>query len=144
MSSDPSQRFKSSAMPRETYSRGEWVERANRAKTEEQCEDVNRHLFPMMWRAGAEWLMADAAQELLLRTSAIDAIQLSEAARNEVRARVRRILQFDLAALANAGWFSDAWPTPPVQGSSDRLTFFSAHLRLLPQAALGDMRSRDR
>jgi hypothetical protein len=51
----------------------------------------------------------DDEQNLPLREEAQRAIRLSEAARNEVRARVRRILQFDLAALANAGWFSDAW-----------------------------------
>jgi hypothetical protein len=56
-----------------------------------------------------EVIDTDNETELPLRPGALDAIQLSEVARNEVRARARRILQFDLAALANAGWFSDAW-----------------------------------
>lgn len=47
--------------------------------------------------------------QLALRTAAADSVQLSESARNEVRERARRILQFDLAALANAGWFSETW-----------------------------------
>jgi ATP-dependent helicase YprA (DUF1998 family) len=51
----------------------------------------------------------DDEQQLPLKPEAETAIQLSEAAQNEVRQRARRILQFDLAALANAGWFSDAW-----------------------------------
>jgi ATP-dependent helicase YprA (DUF1998 family) len=51
----------------------------------------------------------DDEQQLPLRSEADAAIQLSEGAQNEVRERARRILQFDLAALTNAGWFSDAW-----------------------------------
>ena len=51
----------------------------------------------------------DDEQQLPLKPEAETAIQLSEAAQNEVRQRARRILQFDLAALADAGWFSDAW-----------------------------------
>lgn len=51
----------------------------------------------------------DDEQQLPLKAEAEAAIQLSEAIQNEVRERARRILQFDLAALANAGWFSDAW-----------------------------------
>jgi ATP-dependent helicase YprA (DUF1998 family) len=47
--------------------------------------------------------------QLPLRTAAADAIQLSEAARNEVRDRARRILQFDEAELTNAGWYTEAW-----------------------------------
>jgi ATP-dependent helicase YprA (DUF1998 family)/very-short-patch-repair endonuclease len=51
----------------------------------------------------------DDEQLLPLKPEADAAIQLTEAVQNEVRERARRILQFDLAALANAGWFSDAW-----------------------------------
>jgi hypothetical protein len=51
----------------------------------------------------------DNEAQLPLRLAAADAIQVSEAAKTEVRERARRILQFDLAALANAGWFSDTW-----------------------------------
>ena len=51
----------------------------------------------------------DDEQLLPMKAEAEAAIQLSEAGQNEVRERARRILQFDLAALANAGWFSEAW-----------------------------------
>jgi Lhr-like helicase len=51
----------------------------------------------------------DDEQQLPLRPEADAAIRLTEAAQNEVRERARRILRFDLAALANAGWFSEAW-----------------------------------
>src|SRR5262249_23758880 len=47
--------------------------------------------------------------ELPLRAAAADALQLSEAARNEVRVRCRRILEFDDADLRNAGWFTESW-----------------------------------
>lgn len=56
-----------------------------------------------------EVIDTDDEVQLPLRTTALDAIQLSEAARNEVRNRARQILQFDLAALADAGWFSETW-----------------------------------
>jgi hypothetical protein len=78
---------------------------------------VQAHLHAV-WLAQVRLPLGDSIEQVIdtddeaqlpLRATAIDAIQLSEAARNEVRARVRRILQFDLAALANAGWFSDAW-----------------------------------
>ena len=46
---------------------------------------------------------------LPLHTHAAGTIQLREAARNQVRERMRIILSHDSAALATAGWFSDAW-----------------------------------
>lgn len=51
----------------------------------------------------------DQEPELPLRPEAAADIQLSEVARNAVRARVRRLLEFDLAGLADAGWFSEGW-----------------------------------
>ena len=56
-----------------------------------------------------EVISTDDEQLLPLRQAAADATRLSEADQNVVRARARRILQFDLAALANAGWYSEAW-----------------------------------
>jgi ATP-dependent helicase YprA (DUF1998 family) len=47
--------------------------------------------------------------QLPLRPAALDAIQLNEAARNEVMERSRRILRFDEAELRAAGWFADSW-----------------------------------
>jgi ATP-dependent helicase YprA (DUF1998 family) len=78
---------------------------------------VRAHLHAV-WLAQVRLPLGDSIEEVIdtddeiqlpLRPSALDAVQLSDAARNEVRSRVRRILQFDLAALTNAGWFNDAW-----------------------------------
>jgi hypothetical protein len=78
---------------------------------------VRAHLHAV-WLAQVRLPLGDSIEQVIdtddevqlpLRAEAVDAIQLSEAARNEVRERARRILQFDLAALANAGWFSDTW-----------------------------------
>lgn len=78
---------------------------------------VRAHLHAV-WLAQVRLPLGDSIEQVIdtdnevqlpLRPEAADAIQLSEAARNEVRERARRILQFDLAALANAGWFSDTW-----------------------------------
>lgn len=78
---------------------------------------VRAHLHAV-WLAQVRLPLGDSIEQVIdtdneaqlpLRANARDAIELSEAARNEVRARVRRILQFDLATLANAGWFNDAW-----------------------------------
>jgi Lhr-like helicase len=78
---------------------------------------VRAHLHAV-WLAQVRLPLGDSIEQVIdtddevqlpLRAEAADAIQLSEAARNEVRERARRILQFDLAALANAGWFSDTW-----------------------------------
>jgi Domain of unknown function (DUF1998) len=78
---------------------------------------VRAHLHAV-WLAQVRLPLGDSIEQVIdtddeaqlpLRANALDAIQLSEAARNEVRDRARRILQFDLAGLANAGWFSDTW-----------------------------------
>ncbi len=78
---------------------------------------VRAHLHAV-WLAQVRLPLGDSIEEVIdtddeaqlpLRANAAAAIQLSEAARHEVRERARRILQFDLAALANAGWFSDTW-----------------------------------
>ncbi len=59
-------------------------------------------------RSIEEVLNLDEAS-LLLHPNAAAAIQLSEAARNELRERARSILVADAGALATAGWFGDAW-----------------------------------
>ena len=51
----------------------------------------------------------DNETELPLRHDAAMAIKLSEAGRNEVMRRARRILEFDEATLRNSGWFTDQW-----------------------------------
>lgn len=56
-----------------------------------------------------EVIDTDDVQLLTLKPEAVAAIQLTEAAQNDVRERARHILRFDLAALSNAGWFSEAW-----------------------------------
>jgi Lhr-like helicase len=99
-----------------------------------------------------EVIDTDDEAQLPLRAAAIDAIQLSEPARNEVLARVRRILQCDLAALANAGWFSDAWleaviAEAPVNFNRafDRWReLFRAAIRQLTEAQTALRRARDR
>jgi hypothetical protein len=49
-------------LAKRVYSRGELVELARRAKTESECEAVNRKLFPKMCRTGAGLLREAAAQ----------------------------------------------------------------------------------
>ena len=46
---------------------------------------------------------------LLLKENAVGQIQLGEAARFELRERIRRVLAADTGFLATSGWFSDAW-----------------------------------
>jgi ATP-dependent helicase YprA (DUF1998 family) len=46
---------------------------------------------------------------LPLQTNAAGQIQLSEAARHELRERVHSLLASDRGTLASAGWFSEAW-----------------------------------
>lgn len=46
---------------------------------------------------------------LALRDNAAGQIQLSEAARSELRNRVQRILSADAGVLRSAGWFNEAW-----------------------------------
>ena len=46
---------------------------------------------------------------LLLKENAAGQIQLGEAARFELRERIRRVLAADTGFLAVSGWFSDAW-----------------------------------
>jgi len=121
---------------------------------------VRAHLHAV-WLAQVRLPLGDSIEEVIdtddeaqlpLRASALDAIQLSEPARNEVRARVRRILQFDLAALANAGWFSDAWleaviSEAPVNFNRafDRWReLFRAAIRQLTEAQTALRRARDR
>jgi Lhr-like helicase len=78
---------------------------------------VRAHLHAL-WLAQVRLPLGDSVEQTIdtdnetqlpLRATAADAIQLSDAAKNEVRDKARRILQFDLAALANAGWFSNTW-----------------------------------
>ena len=49
-------------LARSIYSRGDLVERAKRGGSEAECEDLNRKLFPALWRADAG-LREAAAQE---------------------------------------------------------------------------------
>src|SRR6185295_7137062 len=51
----------------------------------------------------------DADPNLGLRLEAAGAIQLSEAARNEVRGRMEQILEHDRADLAASGWYREGW-----------------------------------
>ncbi|MGA3266116.1 MAG: Zn-binding domain-containing protein [Verrucomicrobiota bacterium] len=94
----------------------------------------------------------DDEQQLPLRQEADAAIQLSEAARNEVRERARRILQFDLASLANAGWFNDSWlegaiaqaPTNFNRAFDRWRELFRAAIRQLTDAQIALRRARQR
>ncbi len=100
-----------------------------------------------------EVIDTDDPQQLLLKPEAAAAIQLNEAAQNAVRERARRILQFDLAALANAGWFSEAWlqtvfaeaPTNFNRAFDRWRELFRAAIRQLTEAqnALRRARRRD-
>jgi hypothetical protein len=47
--------------------------------------------------------------DLPLKTNAASQIQLSEAARFELRERIRRVLSADTGHLATSGWFNDSW-----------------------------------
>jgi ATP-dependent helicase YprA (DUF1998 family)/RNA polymerase subunit RPABC4/transcription elongation factor Spt4 len=47
--------------------------------------------------------------DLPLRTNAAGQIQLGEAAKHELRERVRRVLAPNAGLLATSGWFSDTW-----------------------------------
>jgi hypothetical protein len=77
---------------------------------------VRAHLHAV-WLAQVRLPLGESIEEVIdtddprlpLRAVTADAIQLSEVARHEVRERARRILQFDLAALKNSGWFSESW-----------------------------------
>jgi ATP-dependent helicase YprA (DUF1998 family) len=94
----------------------------------------------------------DDEQQLPLRPEAEAAIQLSEAAQNEVRERARRILQFDLAALANAGWFSEAWLQTVIAEAPANFNrafdrwreLFRAAIRQLTEAQIALRRARQR
>jgi ATP-dependent helicase YprA (DUF1998 family) len=81
-------------------------------------ESLTRAHLHAVWLAQVRLPLGDSIEQVIntddeaqlpLRPEAAAAIQLSETARKEVHERARHILQFDLAALANAGWFSDAW-----------------------------------
>ena len=121
---------------------------------------VRAHLHAV-WLAQVRLPLGDSIEEVIdtddeaqlpLRATVLDAIQLSEPARNEVRERARHILQFDLAALANAGWFSDAWleaviAEAPVNFNRafDRWReLFRAAIRQLTEAQTALRRARDR
>jgi len=77
---------------------------------------VRAHLHAV-WLAQVRLPLGESIEQIIdtdnpdlpLRTKVSDALQLSEAARNEVRDRCRRILEFDAADLRNAGWFTDSW-----------------------------------
>jgi hypothetical protein len=58
--------------------------------------------------------------QLPLRPAAADALQLSEATRNDVRARCLRILEFDDADLRNTGWFTDSWLDGVLQDAPEK------------------------
>src|SRR5207244_11935156 len=81
-------------------------------------ESLVRAHLQAVWLAQVRLPLGDSVEEVIdtdneaqlpLRAAAAAALQLSDAAKNEVRERARRLLQFDLAALANGGWFSDTW-----------------------------------
>ncbi len=94
----------------------------------------------------------DDEQQLPLRPEADAAIQLSAAGQNEVRERARRILQFDLAALANAGWFSEAWLQTVIAEAPANFNrafnrwreLFRAAIRQLTEAQIALRRARQR
>jgi hypothetical protein len=78
---------------------------------------VRAHLHAV-WLAQVRLPLGDSIEQVIntddeaqlpLRAEAAAAIQLSEAARNEVRERAKRILHFNDGTLRNSGWFSDAW-----------------------------------
>ena len=94
----------------------------------------------------------DDEQLLPMKPEAEAAIQLSKAAQNEVRERARRILQFDLAALANAGWFSEAWLQAVIAEAPVNFNrafnrwreLFRAAIRQLTEAQIALRRARQR
>jgi ATP-dependent helicase YprA (DUF1998 family) len=94
----------------------------------------------------------DDEQLLPMKAEAEAAIQLSEAAQNEVRERAQRILQFDLAALANAGWFSEAWLQAVIAEAPVNFNrafnrwreLFRAAIRQLTEAQIALRRARQR
>jgi very-short-patch-repair endonuclease len=124
-------------------------------------ESLVRAHLQAVWLAQVRLPLGDSIEEVIdtdnetqlpLRTSAADAIQLSDAAKNEVRQRARRILQFDLAALANAGWFSDTWLETVVNEAPTNFNrafdrwreLFRAALRQLTEAQSALRRARQR
>ena len=121
---------------------------------------VRAHLHAV-WLAQVRLPLGDSIQDVIdtddevhlpLRPEAADAIQLSEALQNEVRERVRRILRFDLAALANAGWFSEAWLQAVIAEAPANFNrafdrwreLFRAALRQLTEAHIALRRARQR
>ena len=94
----------------------------------------------------------DDEVQLPLRDQAADAIRLSEAAQNEVRERARRILQFDLAALSNAGWFSETWLQAVIAEAPANFNrafdrwreLFRAAIRQITEAQIALRRARQR
>jgi ATP-dependent helicase YprA (DUF1998 family) len=124
-------------------------------------ESLVRAHLQAVWLAQVRLPLGDSIEEVIdtdneaqlpLRATAADAIQLSDAAKNEVRERARRILQFDLAALANAGWFSDTWletvfneaPTNFDRAFDRWRELFRAALRQLTEAQSALRRARQR
>jgi hypothetical protein len=94
----------------------------------------------------------DDEQLLPLKLEVVSAIQLTEAVQSEVRERARRILRFDLAGLANAGWFNDAWLQAVISeapANFDRAfnrwrELFRAAIRQLTEAQIALRRARQR
>lgn len=94
----------------------------------------------------------DDEQQLPMKPEAEAAIQLSDAAQSQVRERARRILQFDLAALANAGWFSEVWLQTVIAEAPANFNrafdrwreLFRAAIRQLTEAQIALRRARQR
>ena len=87
---------------------------------------------------------------LPLQTNAAGQIQLGEAARHELRERVRQILAPDSALLAASGWFTDAWIDRVLQEAPQRFDqafdrwreLFCASTRQLLEAQQALLRAR--
>lgn len=77
---------------------------------------IRAHLHAV-WLAQVRLPLGESIEEVIntddpnlaLRENADRAIQLSDAARHEVRQKALHILAHDMADLAAAGWFSEAW-----------------------------------
>lgn len=76
---------------------------------------------------------------LPLRTEAAGAIQLGEAARHELRERVRTILAPDVPLLAATGWFSNAWIQSVLDEAPHRFDEAFSRWRDLYRTATGQL-----
>jgi hypothetical protein len=80
-------------------------------------ESLLRAHVQAVWLAQVRLPLGQSIEEVIdteldglpLRTNAAAQIQLSEAARHELRERVQRVLAADAGLLATAGWFSSTW-----------------------------------